>query len=174
MPRRTDKPSTDNWRRLWESNKKSHRQRARAWLQRLSNSPSPPIASTVPLPTSNSSDLVVMSSNSVIQSPEDQFLHWHQDMEKKQEEQVRQMRELWDSTKHMQYEKDRLWAQVKKRHNLGEGDTQDRGQAKHPTVRYKGKKPIDLDNTDTPTDDELSSGSSPNPSPVKSNRARSH
>ena len=88
MPRRSDEPGTDNWRRLWESNKKSHRRHARAWLQRLSNSPSPPV------PASNSSDTSAMTSNPVIQSLEDQFLYWRQDMEKKQEEQARQMKEL--------------------------------------------------------------------------------
>ena len=35
-----------------------------------------------------------MSTNSVIQSPEDQFLHWCQDMERKQEEQARQIKEF--------------------------------------------------------------------------------
>ena len=35
-----------------------------------------------------------MSSNLMNQSPKDQSLHWHQEMEKKQEEQVRRMKEL--------------------------------------------------------------------------------
>ena len=56
--------------------------------------PLPPIAPTVTLPTFDSSDAGAMTSNLVIQSPEDQFLHWRQDMEEKQEEQLRQMREL--------------------------------------------------------------------------------
>ena len=101
MSWRSDEPGTDNWYRLWELNKKSHRRRARVWLKQLSNSPSPPVALTVPLPTSDSSDIVAMSSNLVIQSPEDQFLHWRQDMEKKQEEQVRHMRELQDRAEHL-------------------------------------------------------------------------
>ena len=74
---------------MWESNKKSHRRRARAWLRQLSSSPSPPVAPTVPIPTSNSSDAGAMTSNSVIQFFEDQFLHWRQDMEKKHEEQAK-------------------------------------------------------------------------------------
>ena len=90
MPQRTDELGTNNWRCLCESNKKSHRQRAK----RLSHSSLPLVAPMIPLPTSDSSDTVTMSSNPVIQSPEDQFLHWRQDMEKKQEEQARQMREL--------------------------------------------------------------------------------
>ena len=115
-----------------------------------------------------------MSRNPVIQSPKDQFLHWCQVMEKKQEEQPRRMRELQDRTKHLQHDNDRLQAQVEERHNLGEGDAQDSRQAKHPTLRDKGKKPITPDNVDTPADDELSSDKLPNPSPVKSSRARSH
>ena len=46
-------------------------------------------------------------------------------------------------------------------------EAQDSGPARHPTVRDKGKKPIALDDVDTPADDELSSCSSPNPSLVK-------
>ena len=108
MPRRSDKLGTNNWRDLWESNKKSQRRRARAWLQRLSNSPSPLVAPTIPLSTSDSSNKVAMSSNPVIQSPEDQFLHSRRYMEKKQEEQARQIRELKDRVKHLQCENDRL------------------------------------------------------------------
>ena len=94
MPRRSNEPGTDNWHRLWEMNKKSHRRCARTWLQRLSNSPSPPIASTIPISAPNSFDTGAMNSNPVIQSPEDHFLHWRQDMEKKQEEKARMMKEL--------------------------------------------------------------------------------
>ena len=94
MPRRSDELGTDNWRLLLEINKKSHRRCVRALLQRLSNSPSPLVAPTVPLPTSDLSDIVAMSNNPVIQLSEDQFLHWRQDMEKKQEEQSRRMRDL--------------------------------------------------------------------------------
>ena len=95
---------------------------------------------------------------------EDQFLHWRQDMEKKQEEQARQMKELQERAEHLQCENDRLQAQVEKRHDLDERDAQDGGQAKHLIVRDKGKKPIAFDNVDTPVDDELPSRSSPNPS----------
>ena len=54
--------------------------------RQLSDSPSPPEDLTVPLPTSYSSDIDAMASDPVIQSLKDQFLHSHQDMEKKQEE----------------------------------------------------------------------------------------
>ena len=85
-------------------------------------------------------------------------------MKKKREEQARQMRELQDRGKHLQRENDRLQAQVEKRHNLGEGDAQESRQAKHPTSRDKGKKPIVPHDADISVDDELSSRSSPNPS----------
>ena len=83
MPRRLDNLGNNNWHRLWESNKKSHRRCARTWLERLSSSPLPPIASTVPLSTFSPSDTFAMTNNPVIQSPKDQFLHWRQDMERK-------------------------------------------------------------------------------------------
>ena len=82
----------------------------------------------------DSSDTIAMTSNSMIQSPEDQFLHWFQDMEKKQEEQARQMRELQDRVEHLQHENNHLQAQVEKRHDLGERDMQDSSQARHPTA----------------------------------------
>ena len=73
----------------------------------------------------------------------------------------------------LQLENDHLWAQVEERRNLGEKSAQDNEQAKHPTVRDKGKKPIVPDNINTLADDELSLDSSQNPSRVKSDRARS-
>ena len=47
---------------------------------------------------------------------------------------------------------------------------------KNLVVRIKGKKPIALDDVDNPTNDELFSSSSPNPSleKSKSNKDRSH
>ena len=70
---------------------------ARAWLQQLFGSPPPPVALVIPIPASSSSDTGAMTSNPEIQSLEDQFLHCRQDMEKKQEEQARQMKELQES-----------------------------------------------------------------------------
>ena len=72
----------------------------------------------------------------------------------------------------LQLENDHLRAQVEERRNLGEKSEQDSEQAKHPTVRDKGKKPIVPDNINTLVDDELSLDSSQNPSRVKSDRAR--
>ena len=110
MPRKPNESDTDIWRRLWESNQKSHRQLARVWLQQLSDSPWPPEGPTVPFPAPDSSDIDAMASNPVIQSLEDQFLHWRQDMEKKQEGQARQMKELQDNAEQLQCENDRLRA----------------------------------------------------------------
>ena len=88
-------------------------------------------------------------------------------MEKKQEEQARQMKELQECAEQLQRENDWLRAQVEKRHDLDERDPQDCGLARHPAIRNKGKKPITLDDVDTLANDELSSGSSPNLSPEK-------
>ena len=83
IPRRLDDTGNNNWRRLWELSKKSHRRRARASLQQLSSNPPPPVAPTIPIPASNSSDTCAMTNNPVIQSLEDQFLRWLQDIKKK-------------------------------------------------------------------------------------------
>ena len=85
------------------------------------------------------------------------------------------MKELQEGIEHLQCENDRLRSRVEKRHDLDEIDAQDSGQTKHPIVHDKGKKPIALDDVDTPADDELFSGSSPNPSlaKFKSNKERS-
>ena len=58
--------------------------------------------------------------------------------------------------------------------DLGERDVPDSGQARHPTTHYKGKEPIVPDDVDTPADDELFSGNSPNLPLTKSSKARSH
>ena len=88
-------------------------------------------------------------------------------MEKKQEEQARQMRELQDCAEHLQRENDHLRAHVEKMCNLGERDVQDSGQARHLTARDKGKELIIPNYVDTSADNEMSSGSSPNLSPEK-------
>ena len=94
-------------------------------------------------------------------------------MEKKQEEQVRQMRELQDHNKHLQCENDRLRAQVEKRRDLGERYVHDSGQARNLTARDKGKEPIVPDDVDTPANDDLSLSSSPNLFSAKRSNARS-
>ena len=42
------------------------------------------------------------------QTLKDQFLHWRQEMERKKEEQVRQMQELQAHAEHLQRENDQL------------------------------------------------------------------
>ena len=101
MPRRLDDPGNHNWA-VCGNKKKSLV--ARAWLQWLSSSPSSPRALSIPHSTSDSSEGVVMSSNLVNQSLEDQFLHWRQDMERKQEEQTRKMKELQSHVERLQRE----------------------------------------------------------------------
>ena len=53
-----------------------------------------------------------MSCNPVIQSPEDQFLHWHQGMERKKEEPVRKMKELQSRVERSQRDNDELRTQI--------------------------------------------------------------
>ena len=47
-----------------------------------------------------------MTTNPMVQSPKDQFLHWRQDMERKQEEQVRKVKELQSHVECLQHEND--------------------------------------------------------------------
>ena len=60
-----------------------------------------------------------MPTNLMNQSLEDQFLHWLQEIEKKQEEQARQMKELQGHDERLQRENDQLRAQIEKSHDLG-------------------------------------------------------
>ena len=59
-----------------------------------------------------------MSCNPVIQSPEDQFLHWHQGMERKKEEPLRKMKELQSRVERSQRDNDELRTQIGKTANL--------------------------------------------------------
>ena len=67
-----------------------------------------------------------MSSHPMNKLPKDQFLHCHQEMEKKQEEQVRQMKKLQGHLERLQRENDQLRAQIEKSHDLGK-DVRDSG-----------------------------------------------
>ena len=83
MPRRSDE---QNWYLQLASSVGNrinmfHQRLARAWLQPLSSSPMSPGARSIPHSTSDSSGVVAMSCNFVIQSPEDKFLHWRQGKE---------------------------------------------------------------------------------------------
>ena len=96
-------------------------------------------------------------------------------MEKKQEEQARQMKELHDHFECLQLENDWLRSQVEKRRNLGRRDMQDSGRAWHLVPQNRGKEPIIPYEANAPVDDELSLGSSPplGLSPAKNTRAKS-
>ena len=76
MLKGSDDQGPYNWRLMWESNKKSRLQAIRAWLQRLSNSPSSLRTLSIPLHKPDSFEAAAMSSNPMNQSPEDQFIHW--------------------------------------------------------------------------------------------------
>ena len=54
-----------------------------------------------------------MSNNPVTQSLEDQFIHWRQDMERKQEKQSRKMKELQSHVERLQRENDQLRTQIR-------------------------------------------------------------
>ena len=62
-----------------------------------------------------------MSCNPMTQSPEDQFFHWRQDMERKQEEQVRKMKELQSHVEGLQRNNDQSQAQIGESHEPGRG-----------------------------------------------------
>ena len=127
---------------------------------------------------------VALANNPMIQSPEDQFLYLRKEMEKKQEEQVRQMQELQDRAERLQRKNDQLRAQVEKSRERGR-DVQDGDRAEHPIARNKGKEPVIPYNVNAPANDELSLGRSPSMSPplgrnaqgstrAKSRRKHSH
>ena len=62
MPWRSNDLGNNNWLHLWEPNRKSHLQAARAWFQQLSSSPSSPGALSIPHSTSDSPEAIVMTS----------------------------------------------------------------------------------------------------------------
>ena len=104
MPKRLDDQGNNNCHHLWETNRKSRLQVARAWLQQLSTSPLSPGTLLVPPFASDSLEVVAMLTNPMIQSLEDQFLHLCHDMERKHEEEARQMKELQACAKRLQQE----------------------------------------------------------------------
>ena len=84
-----------------------------------------------------------MTSILINQLREGQFLHWLQDMERKQEEQVRQMKELQDQAGILRLENDQLQAQIKKSRNLGKG-AQESDRDVQPIARSIGRGPFFL------------------------------
>ena len=81
-------------------------------------------------------------------------------MERKQEEQARQMKELQGQAERLWCDNDQLRAEIEKSHNLGK-DMRDSDFDAQPIARDKGKGPVAPDNVDTLMDDELSLGSFP-------------
>ena len=62
-----------------------------------------------------------MSNNLMVQSPEDQFLHWRQDMERKKKEQARKVKELQSHVERLQRENDQLGTHIGESRDLGRG-----------------------------------------------------
>ena len=102
MHRGFDDQGNNNCHRLWELNIKSRLHAARVLLQWLSSSFSSLGALSIPHSTSDSSKAVIVTSIPMNQLLEDQFLHWCQDLERKQEEQARQMKELQGHVERLQ------------------------------------------------------------------------
>ena len=81
-------------------------------------------------------------------------------MEREQEEQARQVKELQGQVERLQSENNRLWAHIEKVAILEK--TREIAFAMHrrsPLIKESGS--LFHDNVDNPADDELSSGSSP-------------
>ena len=70
------------------------------------------------------------------------------------------MKELQGHAEQLQWENDQLRAQIEKIRDLGKY-VRDGSRVAYPITRNKGKEPVIPDDVDTPTDDELSLGSSP-------------
>ena len=94
-----------------------------------------------------------MASNPANQSLEYQFLRWRQDMEAKLEEQAKQMAELRDRADCLQQENNRLRTRLEA--DRGENALGD-GHPAPPIKQSKGKELVLPDDSDPPTDDELS------------------
>ena len=62
-----------------------------------------------------------MTTNPMVKSPKDQFLHWRQDMERKQEEQARKVKKLQSHVESLQRENDQLWTQIGESRDPGRG-----------------------------------------------------
>ena len=62
-----------------------------------------------------------MLKNPMVQSPEDQYLNWRQDMERKQEEQARKLKELQSHVERLQRENDQLRTQIGESRDPGRG-----------------------------------------------------
>ena len=92
-------------------------------------------------------------------------------MERKLEEQARQLKVLQGQVERLRRENDQLPAQIEKSRDLGK-DMRESGRAAQLIACYYGKEPIAPDDVDTPMDDELSLGSSPSLSLSPAKNAR--
>ena len=135
-----------NWRCLWETpSKKSQRRYTRAWVHPLPGDL--PISEALAIlehPT-EPSKLTAMSSNPVNPPIEDYFLHWHQEMEAKQEKQAREMVELRERADRLQQENDCLRTRLK---SSRVGNPQGIAQNEPLARANKGKEPVLLDHSD--------------------------
>ena len=164
MPRRTvssQNSGDHNWRCLWETpSKKSQRRYARAWVHPLPGDPPTCKALAIPKHPFRPSEFSTMTSNLVNPAPEDQFLLWRQELEARQEEQARQVAELLVQANQLWEENERLRTQLEATRAEQSGEPP---RPFPPSRPGKGKGIVAPDDINLPTDDELSSGSSPLP-----------
>ena len=164
MPRRSsdfENSGDHNWRRLWETpSKKSQRWYARAWVHPLLGDLPISKDSAIPKHPAVPSKFAAMTTNPANLTPEDQLLPWRKEMEARQEEQARQMAELHEQANRLREEYERLQTQLEAGRA---GQSQEHPHPFPPSRPGKGKEVDAPDDVDLPTDDELSSGSSPLP-----------
>ena len=176
MPRRsTDfKNSGDhNWRRLWETpSKKSQRRYARAWVHPFLGDLPISKALAIPKHPIVPSEFTAMATNPANINPEDQLLLWRKEMEVRQEVQARQVAELHEQENRLREENERLRTQLEASRT---DQLREPPRSFPPSRPGKDKEVVTSDDVDLPTNDELSSGSSPLPrhSPSR-NAAEAH
>ena len=162
-----------NWHRLWETpSRKAQRRYVRAWVHPLPSNLPICKALAIPKHPPRPSEFITMTSNPANLAPEDQFLLWRQELEARQEEQARKVAELREQANRLRQENEHLRTQLDA---SCVGQSRERLPPFPPYRPGKGKEADVPDDIDLPTDDELSSGSSPllrrSPSP---NAAEAH
>ena len=164
MPQRfTDSENSGvyNWHHLWETpSKKSQRRYVRAWVHPLPGDLPISKALAIPKHPIGLLEFTAMASIPANLAPEDQFLLWRQEMEENQEEQARQMAELYEQANRLREENECLRTRLE-----ADWTKQSREPACPfpPSSPCKGKEVAELDDIDLPADDKLSSGTSPLP-----------
>ena len=137
---------------------KSQRRYARAWVYPFPGIPPICKALAVPKHPARPSKFNTMTSNPAKLAPKDQFLLWLQELEVRQEEQVRQMDELRGQTNRLRDENERLQAQLEASWAV---QSREPPRPFPPPRLGKGKEAATPYDIDLPADDELSSSSSP-------------